>query len=157
MAQGNERAPGARPPRALRRQVERSLRKAILTAVVGISTRDGRPALVLDSPRAGRSPTGRYVWLVSLPDGQGIWFLTNYPTPPAERSYFPLVVEAIADAVYRGTSICGFDVQHAPECAPAPDECRCSPKVVVIERQPATCDVDPSNFDMGRLEGISRI
>ncbi len=155
MNSAKEHARVNRPPRSVRRRVERCLRKSIIVEVGAVAIgEDGTPRFLVKTPAFDSSPKRLYVWVAALPGGQVLACLTNRPILPVERSYFPLLVEALADAVHRGLPVGGLQVRHAPECIPVPDRCICSPKVTVIEGRAGRDDTHLQMIAESILAGV---
>ena len=105
-----------RPPRRLRRQVEKCLRKATITKVQMVAIREnGSLEFVSDATPASSSPKGLYLWRASLPGGHVVACLTDRPIRMDEQPFFPLLVDSLANAIHRGVGFGGIKVQRSPE------------------------------------------
>ena len=116
--------PGS-PSRALRRTVERALKKARLLAVV------------LDPE--GREWRDLYWWETALPNGTIFPLVTNRNRGPGDWHYTRDLAHAIASSLHRrwDLPVTGpgrhLIVQHSEDCLAVTSGCICSSRVVHIE------------------------
>jgi hypothetical protein len=105
-----------RPPKSLRWQVKRALRKATIVKLGTVAIEeDGRLTFRPNTLPDHRSGKSVYLWSADLPRGLRVECLLDRPIRMDKQSFFSVLVESLASAIHRGNPTGGLQLDLAPK------------------------------------------